>query len=74
MDTTEKHVVVAPRAATRERLPADWEERLRRIPGVSVLGSGFGRMQIRATEQALQQATAEFGHLLHFEEAMPRSF
>jgi len=67
-----KRVVIAPRAAVLSQMPGDWEDQVARTPGITVLGSSFGRMQVHATDEALQDARRRLGHLLHFEEAVER--
>lgn len=74
MSDEAKHVVIAPRAASLSVLPNDWQDQVRQIAGVDVLGAAFGRMQVRATPQALEAARRKLGHLLNFEESLPRSF
>jgi hypothetical protein len=69
-----RHIVIAPRAAALESVPGDWQEQVAGTPGVTVLGSAFGRMQVRATSEALESATRKLGHALHFEEVAPRGF
>lgn len=67
------HFVVAPKLAARDKIPSGWERLLAEIPGVEVLGSGGGMMQIRATPQALKTMTERMGHLLNIEQAAPRT-
>jgi hypothetical protein len=67
-----RQVVIAPRLGATP--PPDWQEQLARTPGVTVLGSAFGRMQVRATPSAIQDASARLGHALHFEEVIPRGY
>jgi hypothetical protein len=64
--------VVAPRAGAA--LPANWQDELKAIPGVAVVGGYGSRIQIRATPEALDQARSRFGTLLHIEAVAPRSF
>lgn len=65
--------VVAPRAEAGAALPANWQDELKAIPGVAVVGGYGSRIQIRATPEALDQARRRFGALLHIEAAEPRS-
>lgn len=64
--------VVAPKAGAA--VPANWQEELKAIPGVAVVGGYGSRIQIRATPEALDQASSRFGELLHFEPVAPRRF
>ena len=64
--------VVAPRAGAQ--LPANWQDEIRAIPGVAVVGGYGSRIQIRATPEALDRARSRFGELLHIEPVAPRSF
>lgn len=68
-----KNVVVAPRLSSRDQVPGDWQERIARTPGIEVVGKSLGRMQLRATDQALKDALSEFGDLLHHETSLPRN-
>ena len=69
-----KHFVAAPKAAMEDQIPSDWQDQLKQLPGLEVVGDAFGRMQFKATDQALQKASARLGHVLHFEEVEPRKF
>lgn len=64
--------VVAPKAGAA--LPANWQDELKAIPGVAVVGGYGSRIQIRATPEALDQARSRFGAVLHIEPVAPRSF
>jgi hypothetical protein len=72
MSDETRQIVIAPRLAALASPPGDWQEKIAAIPGVTVLGSSFGRMQVRATDAALADARRELGDLLHFEEVMGR--
>lgn len=69
-----KEVIVAPRLAVRDRMPADWQERIARAPGIEVVGRSVSRMQLRATDKALKEAISEFGDMLQCETTLPRNF
>jgi len=64
------HIVIALRDAGTAQPPGNWQELIR---GIDVLGSGSGRMQVKATNSALDHAREMLGHVLHFEESTPRS-
>lgn len=72
MSDETRQIVIAPRLAALASPPGDWQEKIAAIPGVTVLGSSFGRMQVRATETALADARRELGDLLHFEPVVGR--
>lgn len=65
-------IVIAPRLAALSAVPGDWQSQVAAIPGVTVLGDAFGKMQVRATEEALREARGRLGHLLHFEPVAER--
>ena len=68
-----KHFVIAPKLAARDKPSSGWEQQVGQIPGVEVLGSGGGMMQIRATGQALKAVTDRLGDQFNIEEAAARS-
>ena len=73
MSDEPKHLVIAPRAAALAAVPNNWQDEITSIDGVSVIGSNFGRLQVRATPKALETARGKLGHVLLFEEVLPRS-
>jgi len=66
-------LVVAPKLGMDAKLPTDWQNQLSGMPGVELLGSSFGRVQVRASADAREAIDAKFGHILNIEEAAPRS-
>jgi hypothetical protein len=69
-----KHFVIAPRRTATAPLAEDWQEQIAGSQGISVLGHAFGRLQVSATDEAIQSASAQFGQSLLIEEAAPRRF
>jgi hypothetical protein len=69
-----KRFIVAPKRDKLDRLPDDWEGRVTGTPGVTLVGSAFGRMQVDATDAAMEQVAKMLGDLLHIEPAQPRTF
>jgi hypothetical protein len=72
MSEETRQIVIAPRLAALDSPPEGWQEKIAAISGITPLGSSFGRMQVRATDQALEEARRELGHLLHFEPVTER--
>jgi hypothetical protein len=68
------HAVVAPRPEAGAALPSNWQDEIKAIPGVALIGGYGSRLQIRATPEALDQARSKFGELLHIEPVMSRGF
>ena len=68
-----KRFIVAPKRDKRDRMPDDWESRVTGIPGIILVGSAFGRMQVDATDAAMGQVARELGDLLHIEPVQPRT-
>jgi hypothetical protein len=60
-------------AVKRERrAAADWTEPLRAIQGLHIRGSGAGgRIQVDASEEAIEAARRILGDLCHIEPAIP---
>ena len=72
MDNTQ-HFIIAPRQECLSALPADWQTQIGDIDGIDVTGATPSRMQIAAGAAALDKAKEKLGHLLHFEENLPRT-
>jgi hypothetical protein len=68
------HAVVAPRPEAGAALPSNWQDEIKAIPGVTPMGGYGSRLQIRATQAALDQARSRFGALLHIEPVVSRGF
>lgn len=64
---TEDAYIVAVRRSRRAGAPADWLDRLRATPGVSVVGTVSGRAQIRADDDTVARVRADLGAYLHIE-------
>jgi hypothetical protein len=67
-----KDFVVAPKAAMRDQVPANWRQQLAQTPGVKLVGSSFDRLQLQATDEVAQDLTKKLGDYLNIEEAAPR--
>ena len=60
--------VLAVRRAFRDVAPADWQERVREVPGVTAgPAASMARLQIEADADALSRIRSEFGSLLRIE-------
>lgn len=66
--------VLAVRLGARETAPADWQERVRKLLGVSA-GTTVSphRIQIQADTEAFNRIRDEFGEFLHIELLSPRA-
>ena len=65
--------VLALRREFRGLVPADWQTRVRELPGVSAgPAASFHLLQIEADTEALARIRAEFDGLLHIEAVEPR--
>ena len=65
--------VLALRRDLSKGAPADWQMRVRELPGVCVgPAASPNRIQIEADAQALSRIRAEFGDFLHIEPLAPR--
>lgn len=65
--------VIAPRQECLDALPKDWQAQVRNMGNIDVVGATLSRMQVAARPAALDQAREKLGHLLHFEEDLPRT-
>ena len=65
--------VLALRRELSESAPADWQMRVRELPGVCAgPAASPHRIQIEADAEALSRIRAEFGAFLHIEPLAPR--
>jgi len=64
--------IIAIKRERRAAAPADWTEPLRAIEDLQIRGSGAGgRIQVDASEQAIEEARRILGDLCHIEPAIP---
>jgi hypothetical protein len=59
--------VVAVKREKRGIEPADWKERIAYLNGVQVLSDDSSRLQIRASDEAVNRFLTQWGHLFHVE-------
>lgn len=67
-----KSYVVAAKRHVRNSISHDWIDRLRKVEGVEVVGSGPVRAQIRATPAAVEALRKTLGDDFHIEPILPR--
>ncbi len=65
--------IVAIRRVSRSSVPDDWQERVRRTPGVRDLGASERRMQIEADEGAVGRVRESLGEGRHVEPVVPHN-
>ena len=68
-----KAYLIAIRHGRRADAPADWQERLSRIDGVTVLSASSTRARFTATPRAIEEVRANFSGFAYVEERMERS-
>jgi len=67
--------VLALRRGLSESAPADWQTRVRELPGVCAgPAASPNRIQIEADAEALSRIRAELGGFLHIERLAMRDF
>jgi hypothetical protein len=66
-------IVISPRGTCITQPPDNWQELIREIDGIKVLGRTTIRMQVEATKPGLDRAREMLGHVLHFEESTQRA-
>ncbi len=67
--------VIAVNRERRSGVPADWIKRLGRIDGVEFQGAGNPyRVQVNASDDAIEKVRQRFGDLCHIEAAIPHRF
>lgn len=59
--------VIAAKRAKRVEAPANWLDRVRRMPGVTLHGTVAGRAQVEVPDQTLPDLQRELGDYLHIE-------
>ena len=68
----ERKYVIAVRRDKQAQVPADWQQLLAGIPGVSVEGATKNRVQFSAGAETIQQVKSLLGECCLIEEAATR--
>lgn len=66
--------IVAVKRGLRDAAPSDWQDRLRRIKGVRIVGGSTRRLQIEAAPETVQAIRDRFGSIFHIEPIIPHTF
>jgi hypothetical protein len=67
-----KRYIIAIKRERRAAAPADWTEPLRAIQSLHIRGGGEGsRIQVDASEEAIEETRRILGDLCHIEPAIP---
>jgi hypothetical protein len=71
-DSTMKRYVIAIKREQRSATPANWAEPLRAIKDLHIRGGGHGssRIQVDASEEAIDEARRILGDFCHIEPAI----
>jgi hypothetical protein len=59
--------IIAIKRERRGSAPADWKEQIYHTIGVQVLSSHGSRVQVRATDEAINRFRAHWGDVFHIE-------
>jgi hypothetical protein len=64
--------VIAVKRERRDEVPAEWVELVRGTSGVTVMGTANpGRMQVRASPEAISRIRAQLADYLNIEKLIP---
>lgn len=64
--STETYVIAVKRER-RGSEPADWKEQVCHASGIQVVSTNSSRLQVRATDEAIDRFRSHWGDLLHIE-------
>jgi hypothetical protein len=70
----DKRYVAALKRTGAEAPPQDWQDKLSKIRGVSIIGASQRRVQFTAEPEAAERVRSELGDYLHVEELVERRF
>lgn len=71
--STETYII----AVKRERRglePADWKEQIGQTSGIQVVSTSGSRLQVRASDEAINRVLSDWGHLFHVEKQIMHKF
>ncbi len=66
-----QNYTIALKREYRGSAPEDWQERLKHIRGLHVIGEHPARLQVRATPKAIERVRSVYGSMYHIEETIP---
>jgi hypothetical protein len=59
--------VIAVKRERRGSEPNDWKEQIYHTSGIQVLSTNSSRVQVRATDDAINRFRSHWGHVFHIE-------
>jgi hypothetical protein len=62
--------IIAPKREFRGATPQNWQEDLKKVQGVQVIGSQSARVHVEATEKAIDKLRSMLGNMYHIEKAI----
>ncbi|HEU4833595.1 MAG TPA: hypothetical protein VFS90_04240 [Pyrinomonadaceae bacterium] len=62
--------IIAPKREFRSVTPRNWQEDLKNIQGVQVIGSQPARVHVEATAQGIDRLRSMLGNMYHIEKAI----
>ena len=63
--------IIAPKRAFRSSVQPDWQESLKQIQGIQVIGQQPVRIQVQATPEAMDEARSLLGDMYYIEQSIP---
>ena len=66
-----RRYIIAPRRSG-PKPPENWQDEIRKIPGITIVGAGPKQVQFEAGGDAVEQLRREFGDSCHIEESVTR--